>query len=170
MLAEGQYWEDSKVVALTILDYVKTLKLAGDGMNAWVFDIDETLLSNIPYFQHQDFGYVLFHIQSVLLAFIYKCARIWMMMILLFCFNRGNGFDSKTFKAWVLKMKAPALPSSLLLYNSLLARGFKIFLLTGRDESLRNGTVHNLFQAGYKGWAGLILRYNPHTLISFAIY
>lgn len=138
MLAEGQYWEDSKVAALTILDYVKTLKLAGDGMDAWVFDIDETLLSNIPYFQHQDFG--------------------------------GKAFDSKTFKAWVLRMKAPALPSSLLLYNSLLARGFKIFLLTGRNESMRNGTVHNLFQAGYKGWAGLIMRGESDQGTSAGVY
>lgn len=126
MMTAGQYWEDSRVAVFTILEYVKTLKLVGDGKDAWVFDIDETLLSNIPYYQQHEYG--------------------------------GKAFDSKTFEAWVLEMKSPALPSSLLLYNRLLARGFKIFLLTGRDESQRNGTVHNLFQAGYKGWAGLILR------------
>ena len=82
-----------------------------------------------------------------------------MAMVLLFCFDRGQDFDSKTFEAWVLQMKAPALPSSLLLYKHLLAQGFHVFLLIGRDEDQRNGTVHNLFQAGYTGWAGLILRY-----------
>ena len=31
---------------------------AGDGKDAWVFDIDETLLSNLPYYIDHGFGYV----------------------------------------------------------------------------------------------------------------
>lgn len=138
MMTSGQYWEDSKVTGLTILDYVKTLKLSGDGKDAWVFDIDETLLSNIPYYQQHEFG--------------------------------GEAFNTKTFEAWVLEMKSPALPSSLLLYNGLLARGFKIMLLTGRDESQRNITVHNLSQAGYKGWSALLLRGESDQGTSAGVY
>lgn len=138
MMTEGQYWEDSKVAALIILDYVKTLNLSGDGKDAWVFDIDETLLSNIPYYQKHEFG--------------------------------GEAFNLKPFKAWVLEMKAPALPSSLLLYNHLLARGFKIMLLTGRDEPHRNITVHNLSRAGYKGWSRLLLRGESDLGNSAAVY
>eukprot|EP00253_Pinus_taeda_P030463 PITA_30463 len=106
--------------------------------DAWVFDIDETLLSNIPYYQQHEFG--------------------------------GEAYNSKTFEAWVLEMKSPALPSSLLLYNHLLARGFKIMLLTGRDESQRNITVHNLSQAGYKGWSGLLLSGEIDQGTSAAVY
>jgi len=126
MRTPGQYWEDSKVAVLTILGYAKTVKLVGDGKDAWIFDIDETLLSNLPYYQQHEYG--------------------------------GEAYNSTTFEAWVSETKALVLPSSLLLYNDLLARGFKIFLLTGRDEYQRNITTHNLFRAGYKGWDGLILR------------
>ncbi|KAL4575991.1 hypothetical protein LXL04_012079 [Taraxacum kok-saghyz] len=40
--------------------YAKTLKLGDDGMDAWVFDIDETLLSNLPYYSDHGFGLEVF--------------------------------------------------------------------------------------------------------------
>ncbi|XP_065868498.1 stem 28 kDa glycoprotein-like [Euphorbia lathyris] len=51
-----QYRKDSKAVADEALAYAKTLQLAGDGKDIWVFDIDETSLSNLPYFAHHGFG------------------------------------------------------------------------------------------------------------------
>eukprot|EP00253_Pinus_taeda_P031708 PITA_31708 len=138
MMASGEYWEDSRVAVFAVLGYVETLKLVRDGKDAWILDIDETLLSNIPYYQQHEFG--------------------------------GKPFNVKTFEAWVSEMKAPALPWSLLLYNRLLARGFSIFLITGRDESRRNTTAHNLLQAGYKGWSGLFLRGKSDQGIPAGVY
>ncbi|CAL5361283.1 unnamed protein product [Camellia sinensis] len=51
-----QYREDSKAVVDQALSYAQSLKLAGDGKDVWVFDIDETTLSNLPYYAHHGFG------------------------------------------------------------------------------------------------------------------
>jgi len=37
-------------------EYAKSLKLSDDGKDAWIFDIDETLLSNLPYYAAHGFG------------------------------------------------------------------------------------------------------------------
>ncbi|KAM0897396.1 hypothetical protein ACQ4PT_022594 [Festuca glaucescens] len=60
MLGE-HFRRDSKVVIDEALAYVETLKLAGNGKEIWVFDIDETTLSNLPYYEH-GFRYVLINI------------------------------------------------------------------------------------------------------------
>ncbi|WCJ39703.1 HAD superfamily subfamily IIIB acid phosphatase [Euphorbia peplus] len=53
----NQYLEDSKLVIGEALRYVQTLhNLPKDGNNVWVFDIDETLLSNVTYFVNKGFG------------------------------------------------------------------------------------------------------------------
>lgn len=49
-----RYRSDSEMVADKSLEYVKTVKLTGK--DAWVFDIDETLLSNVPYYADHGFG------------------------------------------------------------------------------------------------------------------
>ncbi|KAI6671858.1 hypothetical protein NL676_006743 [Syzygium grande] len=51
-----QYREDSKVVAREAVLYARSLRLAGDGKDVWVFDIDETSLSNLPYYAKHGFG------------------------------------------------------------------------------------------------------------------
>ena len=53
-----QYREDSKVVTNQAIVYAQSLKLKGDGKDVWVFDIDETTLSNLPYYAEHGFGYV----------------------------------------------------------------------------------------------------------------
>lgn len=50
------YTSDLEAVADASLAFAKTVKLSGDGKDAWVFDIDETLLSNIPYYADHGFG------------------------------------------------------------------------------------------------------------------
>lgn len=55
-----QYRQDSKLVAREAYVYAKTLNLTGDGTDIWVFDIDETSLSNLPYYAQHGFGYVLY--------------------------------------------------------------------------------------------------------------
>lgn len=52
-----QYRKDSEAVAYEAILYAKSLDLAGDGKDIWVFDIDETSLSNLPYYAKHRFGY-----------------------------------------------------------------------------------------------------------------
>lgn len=40
--------------------YAKSVELRGDGKDVWVFDVDETLLSNLPYYAVHGYGYVSF--------------------------------------------------------------------------------------------------------------
>ena len=54
----SQYRKDSKVVTNEALLYAKSLNLSKDGKDLWIFDIDETSLSNLPYYAHHGFGYV----------------------------------------------------------------------------------------------------------------
>eukprot|EP00262_Sarcandra_glabra_P021156 TRINITY_DN8767_c0_g1_i2.p1 TRINITY_DN8767_c0_g1~~TRINITY_DN8767_c0_g1_i2.p1 ORF type:complete len:184 (-),score=30.64 TRINITY_DN8767_c0_g1_i2:216-767(-) len=54
----GQYRKDSKMVAYEAAAYAKGLKRGGDGKDVWVFDIDETALSNLPYYAEHGFGAV----------------------------------------------------------------------------------------------------------------
>ncbi|CAN1286223.1 Acid phosphatase 1 [Linum perenne] len=64
MLGE-RYHLDSEVVIGEAMRYADGLKLAGDGKDVWVFDVDETTLSNLPYYAKHGFGYVLLnHIYS----------------------------------------------------------------------------------------------------------
>lgn len=37
--------------------YAKSVELSGDGKDVWVFDVDETLLSNLPYYAEHGYGY-----------------------------------------------------------------------------------------------------------------
>lgn len=52
-----RYLADSAMVAYDSLTFAKGLKLAGDGKDAWVFDADETLLSNAPYYAAHKWGF-----------------------------------------------------------------------------------------------------------------
>ncbi|MBA0782496.1 hypothetical protein Gotri_000376 [Gossypium trilobum] len=51
-----QYRKDSRAVAKEAFLYAQSLKLAGDGKDIWIFDIDETTLSNTPYYAQHGFG------------------------------------------------------------------------------------------------------------------
>ncbi|TVU17106.1 hypothetical protein EJB05_33120, partial [Eragrostis curvula] len=52
----GHYRRDSSVVIDEAIAYAESLKLAGKGKEVWVFDIDETALSNLPYYSTYGFG------------------------------------------------------------------------------------------------------------------
>ncbi|XP_037459705.1 acid phosphatase 1-like [Triticum dicoccoides] len=126
---EGErYASDSAVAAAESLAFAAQAFASGEGgaMPAWVFDVDETLLSNAPYYAVSGWGL--------------------------------QEFNETSFDAWVDVAKAPALPSSLKLYNELQGLGFHIILLTGRSELQRNATEDNLLFAGYNSWEKLILR------------
>ncbi|KQK07139.1 stem 28 kDa glycoprotein [Brachypodium distachyon] len=52
----SRFRRDSKVVIDEAIAYAEGLKLAGNGKDVWVFDIDETTLSNLPYYATHGFG------------------------------------------------------------------------------------------------------------------
>ncbi|KAL5213215.1 hypothetical protein ABZP36_024062 [Zizania latifolia] len=120
------YRSDLEVVAREASSYARAARVGDDGCDAWVFDVDETLLSNLPYYAEHGYG----------LEF----------------------FDHLEFDKWVEKGEAPAIPSSLKLYNEVRELGIKTFLLTGRSEGHHGVTVDNLKKQGFHDWDKLILR------------
>nr|KJB65053.1 hypothetical protein B456_010G078600 [Gossypium raimondii] len=138
-----RYASDCEVVANYSLAYASTVKIASDGKDAWVFDVDETLLTNLPYYRDHGFG----------INGIEKNTHPDLSWL-----GRSEIFNESCWDEWVAEAKAPAIPSSLKLYNGLKQMRFKIFVLTGRSEHQRNDTRKNLELAGYTGWEGLILR------------
>lgn len=50
------YRFDLEVVTRESLIHARTVEMKGDGMDAWIFDIDETLLSNLPYYASHGYG------------------------------------------------------------------------------------------------------------------
>ncbi|CAN6919474.1 hypothetical protein YC2023_007967 [Brassica napus] len=53
---KGQFDTDYNVVASYALAFAKTVKMGGDCKDAWVFDVDETLLSNLEYYKAHSYG------------------------------------------------------------------------------------------------------------------
>ncbi|KAK6141508.1 hypothetical protein DH2020_024753 [Rehmannia glutinosa] len=100
--------------------------LKGDGKDAWIFDVDDTLISTVPYFKKHGFG--------------------------------GHKLNVTSLEEWMEKSKAPALDHTLTLFHEIKEKGFNIFLISTRRESLRDATVDNLIKEGYHGWSSLVLR------------
>ncbi|XP_021723506.1 acid phosphatase 1-like [Chenopodium quinoa] len=121
-----RYALDFGLAAKNALEYARSVDIAGDKMDAWIFDVDETLLSTFPYYKLHGFG---------------KKNRTEFIK-----WGLGKG------------TKLPVLKASLRLYKELRKLGFKIFLLTGRPEWIRNSSVANLMDVGYSDWERLILR------------
>ena len=58
-----------------------------------------------------------------------------------------------------MKGGCPAVPAMITLFNKLIDKGFKVFLLTGRDEeALGHVTMNNLHDQGFIGYERLIMR------------
>ncbi|KAJ4978689.1 hypothetical protein NE237_009469 [Protea cynaroides] len=124
----GQYEREVDMVMEQISTYLSGIVLSDDGMDAWIFDIDDTCLSNLIYYSNKKrFG----------------------------C----DPYDPISFKKWALKGESPAVPAVLKLFRKLVWSGFKVFLLTGRDEAtLSQATLDNLHNQGYFGYERLIMR------------
>ena len=52
----GQYEKDVALIIEQILSYADGIVLAGDGFDAWVFDVDDTCISNIFYYKGKRYG------------------------------------------------------------------------------------------------------------------
>ncbi|KAF5793342.1 putative Acid phosphatase [Helianthus annuus] len=50
----SQYRQDCNLVCNEAYNYAKRLNLTNDGKDVWVFDVDDTILSNIPYFSAEN--------------------------------------------------------------------------------------------------------------------
>ncbi|XP_037483487.1 acid phosphatase 1-like [Triticum dicoccoides] len=121
----GQYGRDVGSAADQIAAYASQAPAAGDGLDAWVLDIDDTCLSNLPYYQAKQFG----------------------------------AYDPAAFKAWASRGACPGIPAMVRLFWVLKGGGFRVFLLSGRDEeALGASTAANLAAAGFAGYDRLILR------------
>ena len=70
------------------------------------------------------------------------------------------GFNLEEWSAWASSGKAPAIAPTLDLAREADRLGVGVVFLTGRRESLRNATEHNLRAAGYPRWVRLIMRPN----------
>ncbi|KAL0319319.1 UNVERIFIED_CONTAM: Acid phosphatase 1 [Sesamum angustifolium] len=127
MLGE-QYRHDCDVVADAAIEYAKSLKLGGDGKDVWVFDIDETSLSNLPYYARSDvqFG--------------------------------ALPYNATKFNEWVEEGKAPPVPAVRRLYKMVLSLGIKPVFLTGGSDTFKRIRTANLYAAGYHSWLKLIFR------------
>ncbi|MCD7449255.1 hypothetical protein HAX54_050995 [Datura stramonium] len=123
-----QYRRDCEFVAKEAIAYAKGLKLGGDGKDVWVFDIDETTLSNLPYYARSDVAF------------------------------GAIPYNSAKFHEWISEAKAPAIPSILGVYKTLLSLGIKPIFLTGTREIFRQVRIENLKKVGYTNWEILILK------------
>ncbi|XP_062154238.1 acid phosphatase 1-like [Alnus glutinosa] len=128
-----QYRKDCNAAAYAAYQYAKSLSLPKDGRSIWIFDIDETALSNLPYYAQPDnaFG--------------------------------AKEYNETSFEEWQKKGIAPAVPAVLYLYKKLISLGFKIVFLSGKSESLREITIKNLKNVGYQTWEKLILKQSSES-------
>ncbi|CAN6169265.1 unnamed protein product [Urochloa humidicola] len=122
----GQYHRDVGSVADQATAYAsKIAPAAADGLDAWVLDVDDTCLSNHPYYQANQFG----------------------------------PYDPVAFSMWASRGICPGIPAMQWLFQTLRGRGFRVFLVTGRDEeTLATSTAANLAAAGFSGYDRLIMR------------
>ncbi|KAF8089927.1 hypothetical protein N665_0494s0032 [Sinapis alba] len=126
MLA-GQYDRDVQLIVEHIRVYLNEIVLPGDGMDAWILDVDDTCFSNVYYYRLKRYG----------------------------C----DPYDPTGFRTWAMKGESPAIQPVLELFSDLIETGFKVFLVTGRDEeTLRQATVENLHNQGFTGYERLIMR------------
>lgn len=125
----GQYFRDISLIIDQIYAYLDMVTVTpfDDDLDAWVFDIDDTCLSNLFYYRAKRFG----------------------------C----DPYNPTEFKAWASGGESPAIPAVLDLFKKLIEVGFKVILLTGRDEeTLGEATVNNLLNQGFVGYERLIMR------------
>lgn len=56
-MKSSQYKADSEKALEEVKLYLSSCcNLEGDGKDAWIFDVDDTLLSTIPYYEKHGFG------------------------------------------------------------------------------------------------------------------
>jgi hypothetical protein len=154
-MREGQYDRDLDLIVDQVLSYINEIDPSNDGMDAWILDVDDTCISNLLYYREKRYGYVC-------MVLYILCPLVYIRLLIngvcvLSC--RCDPFDPAGFKAWALKGGCQAIPAVLGLFNNLVQNGFKVFLITGRDqETLGQVTSDNLHDQGFIGYERLILK------------
>ena len=70
-----------------------------------------------------------------------------------------RAYDPLAFKNWASQRACPGIPAVLQLFATLQDKGFKVFLLSGRDEeTLGSCTSENLESEGFSGYERLLMR------------
>lgn len=128
----GAYWADLAAAAAPAIAWINHEAPRVD-RPAVVFDIDETSLSNWAAIQANDFGRIISGPCDALPAG--PCG--W--------------------RAWDLRAQSTAIPSTLDIFTTARDAGASVFFITGRDETQRVATEHNLADTGYSGYTGLIM-------------
>jgi hypothetical protein len=82
----GQYFRDLDFIMDQILSYANEIILSGDGMDAWILDVDDTCISNVIYYGGKRYGYVV--LTSLLLNLIIQIKIIPLINQLL-CIHAG---------------------------------------------------------------------------------
>ena len=153
-MRRGQYGRDLDSVMEQVSAYVDQIaSAADDGLDAWIFDIDDTCLSNLLYYEAKRFGYV-----------VLRLNRPFNRFAIHFIFHSGflffRAYDPLAFQKWASQEACPGIPAVLQLFVTLQGKGFKVFLLSGRDEeTLRSCTSQNLESEGFSGYERLLMRY-----------
>ena len=106
---------------------------------ALVLDIDETSLSNRPYFLANDFGAIR---QGACKLDAGKSVP-----------DEPCGFDK-----WLAEHEAKAIDPTLKLFNLAKSKNVAVFFITGRHGNERPPTIANLKKVGYDGWTDLRMR------------
>ncbi|XP_019244446.1 PREDICTED: acid phosphatase 1-like [Nicotiana attenuata] len=117
------------LVVIVAIDYAKSLNVSKEGKDLWVFNIDETTLSNVPYYSRPEVGY-----------------------------GATKSNVGKKFESWIKEGKSPAVPGALLLYKTLLELGIKPIFITDTKEEFRQVRIANLKKAGYHSWFKFICK------------
>ncbi|KAK9666021.1 hypothetical protein RND81_14G153900 [Saponaria officinalis] len=123
----AQYKEDCSIVANAAISYVKGLNIS-KGKDIWVFDIDETSLSNLPYHARPSVGF------------------------------GALPYNETGFNKWQEQASAPAIQSVLNLYNTLIQIGVKVVFLSGSSDVFREPKSRNMINIGYHTWFKMILK------------
>ena len=67
-----------------------------------------------------------------------------------------NGYDKDAWEEWIQSARAPAISSTLELFNAAKKKGIDIFFISGRHPDEIAATITNLHRAGYGDWKELI--------------
>ncbi|KAK6116747.1 hypothetical protein DH2020_049480 [Rehmannia glutinosa] len=104
---------------MSMFKFAKSVQLEGDdGKDIWVFDIDETALSNLPFYARPDVSF------------------------------GAKQYNWTSLGAWIMEGKAPALPSILRLYKELIELKYKVVFLTGSADKYEKARSSNLKNVG----------------------
>ncbi|KAL6566919.1 hypothetical protein OROMI_015323 [Orobanche minor] len=77
MTAGKGYEIDLQTVSNEAGRYARNVSLSGDGKDVWVFDVDETLISNLHYYAQHGYGYVVYGFVHGA-SHVVHCISCWM--------------------------------------------------------------------------------------------